>query len=95
MTDKLTQEEEEELGNALDGLLAYDLGATDSGIHDEALRSRVQAQLHALDDETFRLVLSRYVRERLLSEDALASGYGIEDVREFIAWLSERMEYDI
>ena len=83
------------LWDALDGLLAYDLGATDSGIHDEALRARVRAQLEALPDDAFRLLISRYVRERMLSEEALTAGYGIEDVREFFTWMRDAMDYDI
>ena len=42
---------EEELWDALLGLMAYDLGATDSGIHDENLRARVKAELVRLDTE--------------------------------------------
>lgn len=37
-----------ELFDALDGLFAYDTGATDSGIHDEALRLRALKELTPL-----------------------------------------------
>ncbi len=105
---------EAELWDALDGLMAYDLGATDSGIHDEDLRARVKAELLRLDTEAearararredgdhyaaemgANLTLSRFVRERMLSDDALAQGYSIEDVKEFIDWLAIEMDYVI
>jgi hypothetical protein len=84
-----------ELYAALDGLMAYDLGATDSGIHDERLRARVKDQLQALSEEEFRFTISRFVRDACLAEDQLAAGYGIEDVRDFINWLSREMGIDI
>jgi hypothetical protein len=39
-----------------------------------------------------RLFLSRLIRDMWLTEEALAQGYGIEDVMSFAAWLDERME---
>lgn len=39
MSDKAT----DWLRDALDGLFAYDNGATDSGIHDDALRAKCRA----------------------------------------------------
>jgi len=88
MTDK-------ELFDALDGLMAYDGGATDSGIHDEALRARVKAHLHSLSDIDTNRVLGRFVRNVILSEQSIEEGYGIEDVKEFLDWLSEYMDYHV
>jgi hypothetical protein len=90
--------DDETLSNALIGLFAYDTGSVDSGIHDEALRSRVIRELRRLadeDGEADRVRLSRIVREAFLTEEALELRYGIEDVKEFIDWLSNRMEYDV
>jgi hypothetical protein len=39
---------EDELFDAIDGLMAYDLHAIDSGIYDEALRERVRTELHGI-----------------------------------------------
>ena len=105
---------EEELWDALLGLMAYDLGATDSGIHDENLRARVKAELVRLDTEAearararreagdwsatemgANLTLSRLVRERMLDEESLAQGYSIEEVKEFLEWLANEMDYAI
>ena len=87
---------EEELRDTLDGLYAYDGGATDSGIHDEALRQKCIAAIKAIPRGPHEIVpriwLSRLIRDMWLSEDALAEGYGIEDVVKFIFWLEDTME---
>lgn len=75
----------------MDALFAYDSGATDSGIHDEALRERVKAWLQAVDSEW----LSRFVREIYLSDKALSQGYRLEDVRSLLDWLRDEMDCDI
>lgn len=89
---------EQELREALDGLFAYDTGAVDSGIHDEALRQKCIAAIKALPlapgELVPRLWLSRLVRDRYLSEEALAQGYGIEDVFSAMSnkWLKSPLE---
>ena len=88
--------DEEELRDALSGLYAYDTGATDSGIHDEVLRQKCIAVINAMlktpSELLFpRLWLSRLVRDKYLSEEALAQGYGIEDAILFVQWLEEDM----
>lgn len=86
---------DDELRNALDGLYAYDTGCVDSGVHDEALRERCIAEMRSRmgpHDIAPRLFLSRLIRDMWLTEEALAQGYGIEDVMSFAAWLDERME---
>ena len=77
------------------GLFAYDSGATDSGIHDEALRAKCIGTLKGMGEDEFRLTMSRIVRDAFLSEEALSQGYGIEDTSEFIRWLSNSMDCDI
>ncbi len=80
---------------ALDGLMAHDVGATDSGIRDEALRKRVKAHLDGMPDGEMMAALSRYAREHFLAESALANGRSIADVAEFVRWLSDRMDIDV
>ncbi|MBA3690227.1 MAG: hypothetical protein H0W82_02300 [Actinobacteria bacterium] len=84
-----------ELHEALDGLSAYDMGAVDSGIHDEALRARAIEALHGMDETTCRLFLSRHIREHFLTEDQLAQRYGYEDVNAFFRWLGDYMDFDV
>ncbi len=84
---------DEELSDALDGLHAYDSGCVSSGIHDEMLRERVKAELHERPD--IDLWLSRWCREMMLSDKALAHGYRLEDVAGFVRWLSDRMDFDL
>ena len=85
---------QEKLFSSLDGLFAYDAGCTDSGIKDEQLREEVINYLHSLEDDEFRITLSTYLRKYYVSEEAVEQGYGIEDVANFIEWLSDRMEID-
>lgn len=83
---------DEELRDALDGLAAYDAGATDSGIRDEALRARCIAELkERAAAESWRPFISRLVRDMWLSDEAIGQGYGLEDALEFTEWLEERM----
>jgi hypothetical protein len=73
------------------GWYAYDQGATDSGIHDDLAKDAFFDWLHefAKDTETERLTLSRWIRDYWLSEEALAQGYGIEDVKSYLEWLCD------
>lgn len=78
----------EEVLNALDGLMAYDRGSTDSGIHDERLRKRVQEWLHADADRSTEML-----REWFRS--LLDPPYGPEDVAGTIRWLADEMGFDL
>lgn len=85
---------DEELRDALDGLFAYDCGAVDSGIRDEALRARCTRALEerrARGSGEWRSWLARLVREMWLSEEAISQGYGTEDALEFAEWLKDVM----
>lgn len=89
---------EQELRDALDGLYAYDQGSRDSGIHDEALRAKCIGELQSRlgpHEVAPRLFLSRMIRDMFLTEEALAQGYGIEDVMSFIKWLGTHMGMDV
>jgi hypothetical protein len=94
--------DEEALFDALDGLHAYDSGCVDSGIHDERLRQRVKEELARIaeDERTesqlvsrrFNTVLSKFLNKHFLGEEALAQGYGYEDMMKFLRWLSKEMD---
>lgn len=77
------------LKDALDGLHAYDNGATDSGIHDEMLRQRVKEYLRSLPEDRRRKLLGRIGRDLYLSDGALEAGYGMESILEFARWLDD------
>lgn len=83
------------LFEALDGLMAYDTGCTDSGINDESLKVEVKDYLNSFDENEFRLVITEFVRIQFVSEAAVEKGYGIEDVNEFIQWLYNSMDIAI
>jgi len=79
------------------GLFAYDSGheVSDIGDDDNSFRVVVAAWL----DREFKKpenkhrhipqVMDRFVREEFLAEEALARGYGCEDVVRFLSWLEE------
>lgn len=70
------------LSAALDGLFAYDNGAVDSGIHDEALREWCINELLQLGDDGIRTIAAE-----LYGQDP----YGPEDVQDFMDWIDQRM----
>lgn len=84
---------DDELWDALDGLYAYDMGAIDSGIHDEALRERVKTELwkDLGPNGLFTGRITRLVRDRMLTDQEIAAGRSLEDVAEFTRWLDEEM----
>lgn len=81
----------EEIKDALDGLSAYDGGATDSGIHDEVLRQKVQKHIQGLQEKERRILIAQIIKETFLTTSALEQGYGPEDVKDFLVWLDEEM----
>ena len=81
----------EELKDALDGLLAYDEGATDSGIHDEGLRMRCQEYIRSLPPEEMRALVAKLTIDMWLSPEALKAGYGPEDAKTFLEWMDMDM----
>lgn len=81
---------EDELFAAMDGLMAYDGGSTDSGIHDEILRQRVKNHLLGLSVDERRAVLSRFVRS-YLTDEMIAQGYGWEDARSAADWIDDQV----
>jgi hypothetical protein len=93
---------EQELFDAIDGLMAYDHGALDSGIHDERLRSQVREDLKTLAtaelrhcelySRSFNAVMARYMWQYFLNPAAVAKGYGVEDVKSFIEWLEALLD---
>lgn len=80
-----------ELSDAIDGLFAYDTGATDSGIHDEALRERVVAYLRSLGERAAMAKLATIGRELYLTDAKIAQGYGLEDAAELWRWFAWEM----
>lgn len=85
-------EERRALARDLEGLFAYDTGAVGSGTHDEGLRERRIADLkrHAASPAN-REFFSTLLRDMWLSDEAIAAGYGVEDMLAFVDWLQDRM----
>jgi len=79
---------DEEFADAISGLRAYDCGATDSGIRDEVLRMRVMAELHRDDAVTMRRLSAH-------ASELLKPPYSLEDVKQLIEWLEDRMEFHV
>lgn len=74
------------LKDSLDGLFAYDMGATDSGIHDESLRERVKTYLATLPEADKTVLVDRIVGD---------FGWESEDRREFVKWLDRHMNFKV
>lgn len=83
----------EELLDALDGLCANDIGALDSGIHDENLRARCVAELkqRTTPPDGGRVFFAVLVRDMFLTDAAIAEGRGVADVMKFVDWLDDQM----
>lgn len=88
-----TQFSDEDLRDALDGLFAYDEGATDSGIHDELLKKRCRHELETRSED--RIWITKLIRDMWMSDEALELGYGIEDALDFVNWLRDHMGIDL
>lgn len=80
------------LFDLLDGLFAYDTGCVNSGINDVVLKNEVKCYLGTLDEVEFRVLISTFVRDKYLTEQALSQGYGIEEVICFVKWLNDYMD---
>jgi hypothetical protein len=78
------------LFEAIDVVFACDLeGATDkTGKDVDELRMAVQTYFEQLDEETRRKSLALYAR-KFLADEAINSGYGLEDVMKFINWVEK------
>ncbi len=98
---------EDELFDLLDGLMAYDMGSTDSGIHDEMLRERVQVELRRISETGAKTAVIRgethtvghseafdAMMQRFINDRLFAKGYGYSDVREFVTWMDDEMGFD-
>ena len=82
------------LYEAIQALMAYDLGATDSGVKDDRLKEAIKKFFASLSDHDFRVIVSKYARD-YLTDEMLASGYGLEDILEFVKWLNDELHCDI
>jgi hypothetical protein len=58
----------------------------------DALHRRCRATVEEMSRADIRLSLSRYIRDHMLSDEALAQGKGWEDVLSFLDWFDGGME---
>lgn len=88
---------DDEISHMLEEMYLYDNGQRSLSEGNELMRGKLREAIddgnerkpHQLISDRIRLILSRYVRDHYLTEEALAQGYGIEDVAEFIRWLDD------
>jgi len=80
-----------QLGEALDALFAYDMGATDSGVHDDEMKDAIAEYMDSLTDRARSDLLCDHLIEHFVGPEARASGYGIEDAWHFLRWLQDDM----
>lgn len=72
---------------AMNGLMAYDMGAIDSGIHDEDLKQEVKSYLRGLSSLDRQTVLVDYLRHYRLNQPDF-----LDDRVEFDLWLKEFLQ---
>lgn len=58
----------------------------------ELLHRTCRRDVHSMSKSEMRLTLSQYVRDVMLSDEALARGNGWEDVLAFLDWVDGGME---
>jgi hypothetical protein len=75
-----------DLFDAIDALKAFDDGVADSGVGDEDMRTAIVDHLHSLNPAERRKVCAEFARQ-LLTDEAIAEGYGLEDVLAFANWI--------
>jgi hypothetical protein len=82
------------LASVIDALMAYDHGATDSGIYDPDLKAALKQYLDSLDDDAFRVKVADVAR-LMLTPERIAAGYGLGEVKGLIDWLSDELQIDL
>lgn len=85
-----------ELYDCLIALYNYDMGDTNNGINDPYIKTLVQDDLTNMSEYTFRIVMSRFLREYFVSENALImEGKGIADASSFLDWLDTSLGINV
>lgn len=82
----------DEFSKAVEAMFAYDMGATDSGIHDEQLLASCVAYWRAIPESEKCQHEAVLVRELWLTDEKIAHGYGCEEVVEFLGWFQDNLD---
>jgi hypothetical protein len=77
----------QELVNAIGGLVAYDRGRRDVGIHDDQLKVRVRETLRAMPDPVRCKTLAKIANELYLSDEVIDHTCGLQDAAALWEWL--------
>ena len=88
----------DELVDNIVGLMAYDMGCTDSGIHDEQLKEDCKRLVDERRKE-LTAVFTAYIHNWTDTRNGYDNGYcvsvwDIEDVAKFIAYLGDEFNWD-
>jgi len=84
--------DEQELWSSLERIHTMDPRTLYASQEMDVLHRRCIAAVEGMSRSDIRLSLSRYVRDSMLSEKALAQGKGWEDVLSFLDWFDGGME---
>jgi len=82
-----------DLCEAIDSLMAYDHGCTDSGVKDEAMRYAVLNYLRGLE-KTERHEQEKKIGLYFFNEERFKQGYGLSDFVGLIDWFRDQ-GYDL
>jgi hypothetical protein len=84
--------DEQELWSSLERIHTMDPRTLYASQEMDALHRECIRTVESMSRSDIRLSLSRYLRDRMLSEDALHQGKGWEDVLSFLDWFDGGME---
>lgn len=84
---ELSPKEKEVLFDLLDGFCAWDMGCTDSGIHDDTKRKEVKDYLEKLDPKDRSRLIFEFLNEYYMSDKAINEGHEVSSVLEFCEWI--------
>jgi hypothetical protein len=73
---------------AIDALIAHDSGAWNSGFSGPGMRTAVVRHLGRLDADELRMTCCQLM-SKYLSDESIATGYGLEDAQHVADWFHE------
>lgn len=82
----------QEVWSSLERIFNMDPHARYTSVEVDRLHRRCVREVEKMSGTEMRLSLSRYVRDTMLSEDALAEDQGWEEVLSFLDWIDGGME---
>lgn len=71
------------------GFYSHDTTGSSWGIKDDRRKAEIIEYIKNMDEYQRRALMGKVVREAFLTDEALADGFGVEDVQAFITWMED------